>query len=715
MELLKVWTALLRRKWLFIQAVIFFTVGAGVLAMVLPKRFEATSKISVSASQASMSILGDLDLSEMAQSLTNADDDITTMISLAQMRPVLDEVIWRLQLRDLNGKLLPSEKLLVPGIDGEMLAMPFIEIAQAQGTNILLVTGTASSPELSALLADTMVEVYLAKSTADARSDTKEALGFVSNQLQVLKGQYDEDLKKLAEAQQRLGVIEMDTEAKAAVSRVNDIWSSIAQAQAEVAETDAQIRQLGVDNKKESTSMVAPGTVATNTQVKDLRQKLTDLRIQRQQQLLDKTEQHPDIVAVDSQINKTSDELERALTEEHTLDPAVQSLYVKRQGLKQRLGELTSTMKTQISEGGALPEKARDLAQLQLSAAATQSVYQSLLEQQYQIAVAEAMTVSDMKMVEPAKQPDKAAAPKLLVYLVLGGFVGVCVGVGLVFLAEYIDDSIRSKEDLKIAWPVSLMGMIPTYKLKGNHRFIENLPATDPLFEAYRGVRSSIAFAGVDSPITILTVTSSAPGEGKSTFCTNLGICLSSDGQKVVIVDCDLRRPTQHRAFPTLSNQRGVSSVLTGACTLAEAIQETPVPNLHVLTSGPLPANPGRLVESLRLRSLMSELARSYDMVIVDAPPLLAVSDALALSRASRATLLVVEYGKTTRRMLTDVKATMEGGGVEPIGVVLNKVDPRSGGYGNYQKYAKMYARRPKDVPVAKPADIPRIGKGSSS
>ena len=268
------------------------------------------------------------------------------------------------------------------------------------------------------------------------------------------------------------------------------------------------------------------------------------------------------------------------------MDPAVEGLFVKRQGLKQRLGELTSSMKTTITEGGALPEKMRKLAQLQLSAAATESVYQSLLEQQYQIAVAEAMTVSDMKAVEPAKMPDKPAAPKLLVYLVLGAFVGVCAGVGLVFLAEYIDDSIRSKDDLKVAWPVSLMGMIPMYKLKGNHRFIDGLPATDPLFESYRGVRSSIAFAGVDSPITILTVTSSAPGEGKSTFCTNLGICLASDGQKVVVVDCDLRRPTQHRAFPTLSNQRGVSSVLTGSCTLAEAIQETPVPNLHVLTSG---------------------------------------------------------------------------------------------------------------------------------
>jgi succinoglycan biosynthesis transport protein ExoP len=309
------------------------------------------------------------------------------------------------------------------------------------------------------------------------------------------------------------------------------------------------------------------------------------------------------------------------------------------------------------------------------------------------------MTVSNMKAVESAKAPDKPAAPKLLVYLVLGAFVGVGMGVGLVFLAEYIDDSIRSKDDLRLAWPIPVLGMVPNYKPRPAARYIDSLPATDPLFESYRGIRSSIAFAGVDSPITILTVTSCAPGEGKSTFCTNLGICLASDGQKVVIVDCDLRRPTQHRSFPTLSNQRGVSSVLTGNCTLAEAIQESPVSNLHFLTSGPLPTNPGRLVESLRLRSLVTELARSYDMVIIDAPPLLAVADALALSRASRATMVVVEHGKTTRRMVTDLRGRMESGGVEPIGVVLNKVDPKSGSYGSYQKYARLYAKRPTEVP----------------
>lgn len=700
MELLKVWTALLRRKWIFIQAVVFFIVGAGIIASILPKRYEATAKISVETSEASMSILGDLDLQEMAQSLTGAGDDMMTKIALAQMRPILEEVVWRLQLRDSDGELLPSEKLLVPGLDGEILAQPFVEISQSQGTNILLVKATANGAELAALLADTMVEVYLANSTERAKGDTRDALSFVTAQLDTLRSRYDEDLKRLADAQQAEGVIELSSEQKLAVQRVGELSAELAATRAQIADVNAQIRERGNFNRMESGSLVSPGSTATNAHLKELRQKLSELRVAREQQLLDKTEKHPDIIAIDTQIASIQSEMDLALREQHVLDPAVEALQVQRSGLLNRLNELQGLVQQTVAEGGALPEKTRKLAQLQLSASATESVYQSLLEQQYQIAVAEAMTVSDMKMVEPAKAPDKAAAPKLLVYLVLGAFVGCGVGIGLVFLAEYIDDSIRSKDDLRFAWPLPILGLIPAYKLKQSQRFIDGLPATDPLFESYRAIRSSIAFAGVDSPINILTVTSSAPGEGKSTFCTNLAICLASDGQKVVVVDCDLRRPTQHRAFPTLSNQKGVSSVLTGNATLAESLQESPVPNLHVLTSGPLPANPGRLVESLRLRSLVGELARMYDMVIIDAPPILAVADALALSRASRGTVLVVEYGKTTRRMLSDVRNRMEAGGVEPVGVVLNKVDGRQGTYGQYQKYTRLYAKRPQDLQV---------------
>ncbi len=708
MELLKIWHALLRRKWIFVQAVVFFTIGAAVLALVLPKHYKASTKISVVASDSALSILGDLDLGEMASSLNGSSEDMETKISLAQMRPILQEVVNRLQIRDMYGKLISPEKLLAPGIDGTILSMPVMSLEQAQGTDILVVTGEANTPELAALVADTTVEVFLTASVDAAKADTRDTVDFVKDQLRQLDAQFDEDLSKLADGQRDESVIELDSETKAAVARVNEIIVTLNTTDAEIRDVTAQLRERGEQNLKESPELVSPQSTASNATLKALREKLTELRLGKNAELMDKTEEHPDVIAMKRQIDAVMTEIAASQRESHELDPLRAALQVDLAGLYQRKIELLSTLERTVQEGAALPQKARKLAKLQLAVSATQTVYEALLEQQYQMAVAEAMTVSDMKLVESAKMPDKPDSPKLLVFIILGAFVGVCAGASLVFLLEYVDDSVRTQDDVKIVWSLPVLGYIPKYKLKTG-KFIDSVPPTDPLAESYRAVRSGIAFAGVDQQINVLAVTSSVPSEGKSTFCTNLAICLAADGKRVVVVDCDLRRPTQHKTFPTLSNSQGVSTVLSGATLLADALQDTPVANYSVLTSGPLPSNPGRLVESLRLRSMLAELARTYDMVIVDAPPMLAVSDAIALGRASKGLIMVIEAGKTTRRMLGDVKIRFASAGIEPIGAVLNKVDPRSGNYGYYKKYAQQYTQH---VPDPEPA---RVASGEAS
>lgn len=691
MELLKVWAALLRRKWLFVQAVVYFTAGAAILSFVLPKRYEATAKINIDSSDASLSILSDMDLGEMAQSLVGASDDVETKIALAEMRPVLDEVIWRLQLRDGDGELLQAEKLLVPGIDGELLAYPYIEIDTQQGTDILIILATTNNPELSALLADTMVDVYLSQSQDMAKQDTRDALKFVTGELVRLRGEFDTALKTVADAKAREQVIDIDSEVKAAVGRVSELYAAREEADAQIADVRAQIRQHGSDNADESVDLVSPATQTSNPLIRGLKQSLAELQQSRAKELLDKTPKHPDIILLDTQIKSIEGQLAVALEEQHDLDPEITSLRVQLAGLVQRREQIDAAVKVTIDEFAHYPEKMRDIAGLQLAADATESIYKSLLETQYQIAVAEAMTVTDLKPVEPAKAPDKAAAPKLLVYVILGFFVGNAVGVGLVFLAEYVDDSIKGTDDVKEVWPLPTLGIVPFYKLKDKRALIDALPATDPLYEAFRNIRNGVAFAGVDQQINILTVTSCVPGEGKSTVMTNLAICLAQDGQRVIVVDCDLRRPTQHRMFPTLSNERGLSSVLTNACSAEDAIQHSPHENLDILTSGPIPANPGRLVESLRLRQLLQHLAGTYDMVLVDAPPLLVVGDGVALTRAAKGMVIVVEAGKTSRRMLTDLRQRAEAAGIEPTGVVLNKVDVRAGNQTYYGYYARHY------------------------
>jgi succinoglycan biosynthesis transport protein ExoP len=702
MELLQAWAALRRRRWLFLQAVAFFVVGAVALALVLPKRWQSTARVSVDTSSASLSILADMDLSEMAQSLAGAGEDMQTKLALAQLRPVLEEVTWRLQLRDGDGKLLPPEKLLVPGIDGELLARPWVSITQQQGTNLLLVTGTADSAELAALVADTLVDVYLEASIDRARADTRQALAFVQEEQKRLQAQLDRALTDVSSAQRAESIIDLDAETKAAVGRTSALVAAIGEADAQVADLKAQIRRRLQTQRKENEDLVAPATAARNDQVKALRASLSELRLLREKQLLDKTPRHPDVIALDKQIAATRKELAAALREEHALDPALEALHAQVEGTLERREELLGLVKKTVEEAGAYPEKGRRIAELKLAADATQSIYRALIEQEYQIAVADAMTVSDVKRVEFAAPPERHTAPKLPVMLVLGSVVGAAVGAGLVFLMEYVDDSVTGPESLREAWDAPLLAMLPRWRgprgadgSSGRH-LIHALPPTDPVFESYRSLRAALGFAGVDAPIDVLTVTSCAPGEGKSSVAMNLAVCMAHDGLRVAVVDCDLRRPTQHRAFPHLANIHGVSTVLTQAATLADTLQAIPVPgasgSVEVLTSGPVPQDPGRMVESLRLRQLLTELARSHDRVIVDAPPVLAVDDAIALAHASRGTIVVVEAGRTTRRMLMDLRTRLETAGVRATGVVLNKVDGQTGRYGHYAAYRTRYA-----------------------
>lgn len=697
MELLKVYAALMRRKWLFIQSVVFFTLSAGILAKALPRQYQASAKVNVEASDASLSILGEMDLGEMASSLATGSADLETKIALATMRPVLDEVIWRLQLRNQylgnwgDGELLPAEKLIAPGIDGEILAMPAIVIDQQQGTDILVITATAGSPDLAALLADTVVDVYLHASEDEAKRQTREAGDFIRGKLSDLQTQLDDALRNVADAHVREQVIDLDAELKAAVARTSELLSMQAAARAELADTRAQIRERNRQNGRESVENLGSSSVATNDLLRTLRQSVVELQLKRKAELQIKTEKHPDIVLMDTQIRNIQDQITAALTTQHSMDPVALQMEMQAEGLEQRLGEITQETQNNIQQFGSYPDKFRKIAQLQLSADATEEIYQSLLEQQYEIAVAEAMTVSDMRQVEYAKQPEVPAAPRLISYLLLGLFSGIAFGVGLVFLMEYIDDSIKGRDDLQAVWPLPLMGLVPLYRIKGG-RFIDQVPSTDPIYESIRNIRNAITFASVDNPVNVLTVTSSAPGEGKSTFSMNLAICLAHDGQRVLIMDCDLRRPTQHKAFPSMSNERGLADVLAQKATADEVTQATPIPGLSMIPCGRPPDNPGQMVESLRLRALIADLSKRYDFIIVDAPPVLAVGDAFALGRASRGTLLVIEWGSTGRRMLTDVRQRFDAAkAAEPIGVVLNKVDTRTGDYGYYKKYANYY------------------------
>jgi succinoglycan biosynthesis transport protein ExoP len=707
MELIKLYNALLRRKWLIIQAVVFFTIVGIVLALILPKNYQSTARVMVTSSDSTMSILAEMGLSEVATSLSSSDDDISNIIALATTRTLLDDLIWRLQLRNSDGKLYSTEELLVPGLLGEFEARPNLSVTQEQGTDILMFEASSDDPRLSQLIADTAVTLAVKRSQERSREDTRAARIFIEKQLKDVEKQFDDAMGAIASAQADEEILDLESEMKAAIARLSEQMLSFETNAASIQEVRAKLRSQRSYSSAEATGRVSSYARQSNSKILSIENSLLELREGRARMRLELTEKHPDIIEADKMITELEEQLDAAIAEQQATDPNTQQLQSQLAGLIQRGEQIQSSIDANTELFGGYPEKMRRLSQLTLIAGAAEKVYESLQEQRYQIGVAEAMQVSDLQPIEAAVLPDRHYSPKLLVNVILGIVLGTGVGLGLAFVFEYIDDSVKNPDELAELWGLPQLGIVPRFKISGERRVIDVLPTTHPISEAYRTVRNGLLYASLDKPLRIIATSSAMPGEGKSTFSINLAISFALEGKRVLLVDCDLRRPAQHRHFPETSNHQGLTDVLTGKLGVEDAIQTTPIENLALLTSGPIPTDPARLIESLRLRQLLLDLQKSYDLVIVDTPPSLVVNDALVISRFIDGIVLVVEAGKTSRKLISDMRDRFEASGVEPLGLVLNKLDLINSSYGYYYRAYQNYK-------ADEPAPTPRSSGGAA-
>jgi len=308
-----------------------------------------------------------------------------------------------------------------------------------------------------------------------------------------------------------------------------------------------------------------------------------------------------------------------------------------------------------------------------------QAVFRQKLDQ---LQVDAALKTGGSQLVSNATVPTAPFSPRPVRSALLAALIGLFTGTGLAFLVEYLDDSIRTKEDLARIGPgVPVVGLIPSvanWKDTSQPRVVSIDEPKGPASEAYRTLRTSVQFLALERPMRLLQVTSPNAQEGKTTTLVNLGVAMARAGQRVIIVCCDLRRPRVHEFFG-LDNRTGVTSVLLGKVPLTAALQ--PVvgqPRLSLLASGPLPPNPSELLSSKRTSELLSSLATSADIVLIDSPPVLPVTDALVLSGRVDATILVAVANATTRRDASHAFELLSQVDAPVVGMVLNGVTNQS-------------------------------------
>jgi non-specific protein-tyrosine kinase len=349
-------------------------------------------------------------------------------------------------------------------------------------------------------------------------------------------------------------------------------------------------------------------------------------------------------------------------------------------------------LETEINrfQGSEAAEDQAALSRLETKLQEAQIRYTEGFNNLNDLQVAQAKESSNVIQIEPAQARSAPFKPRVLRDTLSAAVVGGLLAVGIVFLIEYLDDTVKSPDQIAEATGLSTLGAIALIdNQKAPDNLITQRAPRDPISEAYRVLRTNLGFAAVDGELKSMLVTSASPGEGKSTTASNLAMVMSQTGRSVILVDGDMRRPSLHRFFD-LANNHGLSTAAYDReRPVVEHVVATKFPRLSLMTSGPIPPNPAELLNSQRMAQVLDELRSEADMVIIDTPPALTVADATILAPQVDGCVVVIEAGRTRRDTFVQAVERLRNSNAQIFGAVINLLKPRRSGY--YYYYYDYY------------------------
>jgi len=675
MELKESWKVIARRKWIAIQAFLVIFLTAVIGSHFLTPVYETSAKLLFEPPAMTSSVLASMEMKEIAGFIPPRPQevDIGTKLTLTKVNPLLEKVIFRLQVRNDQGELLSPERLLDSGPLSRLFPTPFVSIKRDPNSNTVTIVARSPDPDEAMFLANTLAEVYIEDSGNERKKETKSARSFIEKQIVKVKGDYNNALKGITAFRERSNIVNLEVETKVAIEKLAELMKEKEDNIIDISETRSKIETLKKQLKEQASLSVPTSFIKDNPQIQRLKQDLSQLKAKLADRLTDKTKDHPDVIAITQQIKELEKELEKEVQIHQATSPKLNELERQLAALRVHLEGVNRDISKYVRLIKTLPEKSSEETRLKLALTASQDIYSSLLDYRNRIGVAEAMVLSDARLVQPASRPFEPKSPNKALNAIMGGFLGLIFGLGLAFLFEHVDDTLKTPEELERYKDLIFLGSIPAI---GKPKLIAKLDTNDPVSEAYRTIRHSIKFASLDRPVKSLLITSSGPVEGKTTTVANLGISFSQAGAKTLLIDTDLRRPNLHGIFYK-SNEIGLVNVIAEECSMDEAIVDTGIDRLSLLPSGPTPPDPGRMLESTKLNELIHTLNERYDVVILDSAPVLIKSDATVLGHYVDGVIHILEAGKTTRSSVTETGEVLKKANIRLLGAVLNRYQER--------------------------------------
>ncbi|KYC36878.1 hypothetical protein WA1_45290 [Scytonema hofmannii PCC 7110] len=691
-DYLQIWF-ILRRRWLPASIVFFAVLLLSVVkTMQETPIYQTTGQLLFKKNTTSSltgvgSQLGQLETSVRGNPLENE-------AAILRSFPLAERTIAALKL-PYNAQVLVKE----------------LQVSNIKGTDILDLSYISTDPKKAALVVNTLMNIYLENDINANRAQTRSARDFIAEQLPLRKAALQASEENLQKFKQRNRVLDLKAEAASSVAILSELDKQVASTRSEFAAQTARKQSIqsmfGVSSQE---AVIAgfvgesPTTISVLGQLQEAQQKLEVARLRL-------TDAHPTVMNLKEQVKILNKELKRRIEQSfigkagrfnQTKDPEkiVQlrtlglqqgllnnyaNAEAERLSLQVRLKALGGVINSYRQRANTLPQLELEQRQLEREIAATETSYKNLLDRYQELQVAENQQVGNARIITPAVVPGQPIKSRQYINLLQGLIGGMLLGSAAAWLLEKVDGTVKTSKSARgLLGSYPVLAIIPPFP---HRNLIHSVPEVivrnnpdSPVSESFQMLQTNLRFFNSDRPVKVIVVTSSVPKEGKSTVAVNLAVAMSQLGRKVLLIDGDLRHPSQHKIWE-IPNERGLSSLLTSESYLEDSITEVQ-PNLQVLTAGVATRNPVALLDSSQMAVLVAQVAQNYDFVIIDTPPLTVAADATILGKISNGILFVVRPGVADSANIELSKELLEKAGQHVLGVAINATQNQTATYG---------------------------------
>ncbi len=684
-----------KHRWIILTVVAVMVAVVSVVSYQMQPIYQSSARLEISGEMPDLSTL-----QALFSILPSDEEFLQTQVRILQSDELAMQTIRSLRLFEkpefsvrpkgagYNAPFSPAEEVSLIGRFRGRLNVQLIRTSR-----LVDVRFESADPKIASDVPNELASLYIESNFRKKYESTLQAQQWMSGQLGELKGKMEKAHESLVAYERENQIYALSEGQNVTLQKLGQLNQELTIAESERIAKESQF-QLIKSRRLDDLPQVSSSLYIQELQTRY--QKLSDELAELRATFGPK---YPKVQRLETQLLEAKAQMEK---EKQQVANRTESEY---QVAKKREQMLRQAVEVQKTEANVMNEKLVQHSLLKREYETNQQLYDGLLNRMKEAGVSAGMRSNNIHFVDRARPPLAPVRPNKSLNIALSLVVGVILGGVLALFNEYLDNSVKVPEEVEQLIGLPALGVIPAVaSMSSTTAYSRTLPAAAPakvqthelatlsqphsiVSEAYRALRTSILLSTSKHPPQTILITSGQPREGKTTTALNLSITLAQRGDRVVLIDSDLRRPRVHRSFG-MSNDVGLSSFLAGVVGIDDLPRAVPhIPNLFVISSGPTPPNPAELLSSEPMVGMFSELRRQFDFIVMDSPPTITVADSMILAAHADGVMLVIHGGVTTRESLRQAHKLLSGVNARMLGVVLNNVDIRSADYQYYYTY----------------------------